>query len=269
MGYGDPGGPVGSSLSTSRAVANKSKETAFYFQDDWKVTPKLTVNLGLRYEWSTPYTERNNLLQFSNFTGDTGMAVPISVPDPNNPGNTLFNRSGNLIGTTEFPTSGHRNIPVDRNNWAPRIGFAYSLGSNTVVRGGAGIYYGLNVATNFQSPGTAFGNSDQIPFTQDNFQTRLATLADPFPNGYAAPQGETYGKLALWGLSNNNSLGTTPARNAEIYQWNLGIQHLFPGGITIGADYSGSQSRHLPFSSGSTTDNRNFLPSFHPQADCG
>jgi len=69
------------------------------------------------------------------------------------------------------------------------------------------------------------------------------------------------GLLALWGFSNNNTLGTTSARNAEIYQWNLGVQHLFPGGITIGADYSGSQSRHLPFSSGSRTGNHNFLSS--------
>ncbi len=129
LGYGDNDG---SSLDTSGALANKSKETAFYFQDDWKVTSKLTVNLGLRYEWSTPYTERNNLVQFTNFTGDSGVAVPINVVDPNT-GTALLSHSGNLPGTTIFPTSGRRNIPVDRNNWAPRVGFAYSLGSKTVV----------------------------------------------------------------------------------------------------------------------------------------
>ncbi len=258
LGYGDPGD---SFLDTNGAVANKSKETAFYFQDDWKVSSKLTVNLGLRYEWSTPYSERTNQVQFSNYTGDTGVAVPYSVVDPNDPSVTLLSRTGNLLGITDFPTSGHRNIPVDRNNWAPRVGFAYALGSNTVVRGGAGIYYGLNVATNYQSPGPAFGGSNGIQFSKDDFNTRFATLADPFPGGFASPQGEKYGKLAMWGYNNNNTLGTTSARNAEIYQWNLGVQHLFPGGITIGADYSGSQSRHLPFSSGSRTGNKNFLPS--------
>src|SRR6476646_8956666 len=50
------------------AVADKSKETAFYVQDDWKATPKLTLNFGLRYEWSTPYTERQDRLQFNDFT---------------------------------------------------------------------------------------------------------------------------------------------------------------------------------------------------------
>ena len=268
LGYGDPDD---SFLDTNGAVANKSKETAFYFQDDWKVSSKLTLNFGLRYEWSSPYSERTNQVQFSNYSGDTGIAVPISAvdsvtdpdqaPDPNVTPTTLLTRTGDLLGTTEFTTSGHRNIPVDRNNWAPRAGFAYAVGSNTVVRGGAGIYYGLNVATNYQSPGPAFGGSNGIQFSKDNFDTRFATLADPFPSGFASPQGEKYGKLAMWGYNNGNTLGTTEARNAEIYQWNLGVQHLFRGGITIGADYSGSQSRHLPFSSGSRTGNKNFLPS--------
>ena len=71
LGYGDYGG-----IAIYPAVENKSKETGFYAQDDWRVTSKLTLNLGLRYEWSTPYTERNNLLQFSNFTGNSGVTVP-------------------------------------------------------------------------------------------------------------------------------------------------------------------------------------------------
>ena len=74
FGYPDNG----SGLNIFPAVANKSKETGFYFQDDWKVTPKLTLNLGLRYEWSTPYTERFNHLQFSNFSGNSGMNIDLS-----------------------------------------------------------------------------------------------------------------------------------------------------------------------------------------------
>ncbi len=253
LGYGDPDG---SSLTAARSVANKSKETAFYFQDDWKVTSKLTLNLGLRYEWSTPYSERNNQIQFSDFTGDSGIAVPIVVPG-------LIDTTGNLPGSTVFAGGGHRNSRVDRNNWAPRVGFAYALNPNTVIRGGAGIYYGLNVATNFQLTGTAFGATNPILFTKDNFQTRTATLDDPFPApaGFPEPQGQKYGAAALWGFANNNSLDTGRARNAEIYQWNLGVQRLFPGQIVIGVDYSASRSTHLPYSSFSGAANRNFLPS--------
>lgn len=262
LGYGDPGSPPGSlsRLTVAPSVANKSKETAFYFQDDWKLTSKLTVNLGLRYEWSTPYSERHDKIQFSDFTGDSGVTVDLSGGDP-----TLMALGlgpTRLKGITRFPDSGHRNIPVDRNNWAPRIGFAYALNPNTVIRGGAGIYYGLNVATNFQFVGTAFGNQNAIQFTQDNFQTQLAKLADPFPasaGGFAFPKGKAAGSLALWGLSNGNSLDTASARNAEIYQWNLGVQRMFPGQIVIGIDYSASRSTHLPYSSFSGTANRNFL----------
>jgi hypothetical protein len=252
LGYGD----TDSSLTVFKPVANKSKETAFYFQDDWKISSRLTINLGLRYEWSTPYNERHNLLQFSDFTGNSGVSVPILEPG-------LVNRTGTLLGTTIFPTSGMRSAPVDRNNWAPRLGFAYTLDSKTVVRGGAGLYYGLNVETNFQFTGTAFGNTTPIRFTKTNFQNSqlFASLANPFPQGFSPPQGQKYGSLGLWGLPNNNSLDTGEPRNAEIYQWNLGIQHMFPGQIVIGVDYSASRSTHLPYSSNSSTANRNFLPS--------
>ncbi len=255
LGYGD----TDSFYAINPSVANKSRETAFYFQDDWKVNSRLTVNLGLRYEWSTPYNERHNRIQFSDFTGDSGINVPIFLASPG--GTVLVNRSGNLLGTTVFATSKQRNVPVDRNNWAPRLGFAYQLDPATVIRGGAGIYYGLNVATNFQFTGTAFGNFTPIRFTKDNFQTRFATLANPFPSGTPHGQGTKYGPLAVWGFPDSNSLDTGEARNAEVYQWNFGVQHLFPGQIVIGADYSASRSTHLPFSSFSGTANRNFLPS--------
>ncbi len=147
LGYGD----TDSFYAINPSVANKSKETAFYVQDDWKINSKLTINLGLRYEWSTPYSERHDHIQFSDFSGDSGISVPIDVPG-------LVNTTGDLLGTTVFAGSDMRNAPVDRNNWAPRLGFAYAVTPNTVVRGGAGVYYGLNVATNFQFPGTAFGN---------------------------------------------------------------------------------------------------------------
>jgi len=250
LGYGD----TDSFYAINPSVANKSKDTAFYFQDDWKVNSKLTVNLGLRYEWSTPYSERHDHIQFSDFAGASGITVPIDVPG-------LISNDNALPGTTVFPTSGDRNAPVDRNNLAPRVGFAYAATTNTVIRGGAGIYYGLNPETNFQFTGTAFGNFTPIRFTKDNFETQFATLADPFPSGLPQPQGQKYGDLALWGFPNNNSLDRATVRNAEIYQWNLGVQHLFKGDFVIGIDYSASRSTHLPYSSFSGTANRNFLPS--------
>ncbi len=233
-------------LNIVPAVADKSQETAFFVQDDWKVTPKLTLNLGLRYEWSNPYTERFNRSQFSDFRGDSGINI---------------DGIGEILGTTAFASSSQRSAPVDRNNWAPRLGFAYQLAPNTVLRGGAGVFYGMNVATNFQYAGTAFRKSAQIKFTKDNYQDQFASFADPFPDGLSAPQGTKYGGLAEWGFDNENDLGTQTARNAEIYQWNLGVQHLLPWNIVIGADYSANRSTHLPWAGTNSTRNRNFLSS--------
>lgn len=251
LGYGDPS----SLINIQPSVADKSWETAFFVQDDFKISPRLTLNLGLRYEWSTPYTVRYDHTQYSNFTGDTGVSLQLQ------PGQSATE----LLGTSQFPGDpGYgRHLPVDRRNVAPRLGFAYSVDAKTVIRGGAGIYYGLNPATNYQYTGTAYSSTANIFFTQDAFQSQYATLSNPFPSGLPTPQGKAYGQNPNWGFSNQNNLGTAQARNANIYQWNIGIQRLLPGQITVGIDYSASRSNHLPWGGDNvtTTRNRNFLSS--------
>jgi len=241
------------------AIANKSKETGFYFQDDWKVNSKLTLNLGIRYEWSTPYNERYNRLQFSDFNGDTGVSLDLTAAQAALQSVGLnYPSSMELKGTTSFANSSMRSVPVYRKDIGPRLGFAYQLDSKTVMRGGAGIYFGMSPATNFQYPGTAFRKTATMFFTQDNFQTQYATLSNPFPTGFTGPQGNQYGKLADWGYSNGNDLGTSAARDADIYMWNVGIQRSLPGEIVVGVDYSANRSTHLPWAG---TNNRDFISS--------
>src|SRR5262249_28292960 len=177
-----------------------------------------------------------NRLQFSDFTGDSGVTVP-----------GLPRISGPLAGTTIFADSNHRSVPVDRNNWAPRFGFAWQAAKDTILRGGIGVYYGANIATNFQFPGSAFRKDGVVYFTQNNFQTLLATFANPFPQGLPQPQARKYGPLADWGFANQNDLGTTQAQNADIYQWSLGVQRLLPWQLVVSADYSANRSIHLPW----------------------
>ena len=236
-------------ISIRPRVADKSDETAFYAQDDWKVSRKLTLNLGVRYQWSTPYTERYNRSQFNDFTGNSGITIP---------GLPLV--SGPLLGTTIFPASGDRHIPIDWNNIAPRVGFAYAPTSNTVIRGGAGIYYGMNIATNFQYAGPAYSKSAPIRFSLDGYQTQYATLENPFPAGLPGPQGTTYGALAMWGFSSPSDLSWETDKVADIYQWSVGVQRLLPHDIVVAADYSANRSTHLPWGSWGFTRNRNFIP---------
>jgi len=262
FGYADNVNPYSSTptvLTVSPSVANRSAETGFYFQDDWKVTSKLTLNLGIRYQWSTPYNERHNRIEFSNFTGDTGVNLDLSSAQAAlQPYGVNIPASEELLGTTIFPTSSHRSIPTYRKDFGPRLGFAYQLDLKTVVRGGAGIYFGMSPATNYQLTGTAFRKTATMFFTNDNFATQSATLENPFPSGFTGPQGQQYGTLANWGYANNNDLGTNAARDAEIYQWNLGIQRELPSQIVLGVDYSANRSTHLPWSG---TNNRDYIPS--------
>lgn len=258
FGYGDNVNAT-SQLVVTPSVANRSMETGFYVQDDWKVNSKLTVNLGLRYQWSSPYTSRGNQIEFSNFTGNSGVTLDqTSAQAALQSVGLNFPASQQLLGTTQFPTSNMRTIPTYRKDIGPRLGFAYQINSSTVVRGGAGIYFGMSPATNFQYPGSAFRKTANLFFTNDNFATQSATLENPFPGGFTGPQGTQYGQFANWGYQNPNDLGNTTARDAEIYQWNLGIQRLLPSQIVLGVDYSANRSTHLPWAG---TNNRAYIPS--------
>ena len=269
FGYGDNIN-ASSQLVVTPSVANRSLETGFYVQDDWKVTPKLTLNLGLRYQWSSPYTSRGNRIEFSNFTANSGVSIDLTSLPSVAPTGTMsvqgqmqsaglnYPASQQLLGTTQFPTSSMRTVPTYWKDVGPRLGFSYQLDQRTVVRGGAGIYFGMSPATNYQYPGSAFRKTANLFFTNDNFATQSATLENPFPGGFTGPQGTQYGQFANWGYQNPNDLGTTVARDANLYQWNVGIQRLLPSQIVLGVDYSANRSTHLPWAG---TNNRSFIPS--------
>ena len=241
-------GVLGSgSTHVSPSVANKSSETAFFVQDDWRINSKLTLNLGLRYEWAVPYTERFNRNQFTCQNCDSGIFVP-----------SLGEFTGRkILGTTPLATSDMRHSGVDRNNVAPRVGFAYSPNQKTVIRGGAGVYYGLSYATNWQYAGAAWQNDILMQPSKDSGVTQYASVENPFPTGFILPSGATYGALSNWGYPNYNHAGMQD-RLGEIYQWNIGIQRQLPGGIMVETSYSANRSTHLPWKK--NPQNANTLP---------
>lgn len=112
------------SLSSYFVAHLRNASNFAYLQDDWKVSPKLTLNLGARYEYTTPYWEQKNLQ--SNFSPS------IALGSTTNPASAIIPvaGSGNKYG-----------VDPDKNDWAPRVGFAYALNDRTAIRGGYGVSY--------------------------------------------------------------------------------------------------------------------------------
>src|SRR5439155_2484616 len=117
-------------LATSVPTSGQQIYRAFYFQDDWRVSRKLTLNLGLRYDLAGPWSERYDRLSFFLPDADSPLAAKVNLP--------LKGRFA-LVGAPENP--GRTNVPLDKNMFAPRAGLAYQLTAKTVLRVGYGILY--------------------------------------------------------------------------------------------------------------------------------
>ena len=134
--------------------ASASQYYGFYLQDDWKITRRLTLNLGLRYDFDVPRTERYNRYSWFDFDAPSPLAGKV----PGYP---------NLTGQFKFADDDTRSpVAADYNNFQPRFGFAYELTPKTAIRGGYGIYYTL-------SRGTIKGH------TGSGFQTNSACGVQP------------------------------------------------------------------------------------------
>ncbi len=237
-GWGD-----GGFMQTLPGVGDKSSQTYFYVQDDWRASPKLTLNLGLRYQFFTPFVERHNLSQFSDLNGDSGISVP---------------GFGTLKGTTVFASSGFRRGPIQWTNIDPRFGIEYLINPKLVIRAGAGIYTGYPLETSYQYPGASFQVSPNFISTLNNDVTQYATLENPLPAGLPPAPGDKYGKFAQWGLNYGNNLQTSTVNDGHIYEWNLGVQRTLPWKLVVSVNYAANRSTHLPWLG---TGNRNFIPS--------
>jgi hypothetical protein len=245
-------------INFTYATASSSVYSGFYFQDDWKVTSKLTVNLGIRYDIDTPRTERYNRMSYFNENAPSslqGMVQSSSVcPD-----------CGNLKGAFEFvgrPGSqyGRHEVATDLTNFGPRLGFAYNVFKDTVIRGGYGIMYAPSL---FQAAGTSgtsgtegFTGSSPLNISFDNYTTFAANLSNPFPNGFILPAGAANGPTSGINTDLGSGIGEgffISNRNPMIQQWNFNIQQQVKGNWLIQVGYIASKGQFLPDGESSLT----------------
>ncbi|MGH2500841.1 MAG: TonB-dependent receptor domain-containing protein, partial [Candidatus Limnocylindria bacterium] len=213
-----------------KVLSTQNYYWGFYLADDFKVSSKLTLNLGVRYELETPRTERLNRLNYFDPQAPSPLAGPSGIPD--------------LKGGLVFATDNDRSqFDTDRNNWAPRAGFAYQATSTTVVRGAYGIFYAPSLqAAGGTVSGPGYRSNTPWLATLDGV-TPNHYLRNPFPDGFVPVSGSSLGMLTAVGTSIGAPISTvvTP----YTHQWNVGIQRELPGAILIETTYVGSRGLQL------------------------
>jgi len=195
-----------------------------FVHDDWKVTHKLTLNIGLRYEYESPMTSSNNIYsRVDTFTGTV-----------------LF------AGINASPTL---NLSANKLNFAPRLGLAYNLTPKTVIRSGFGVFYsqtfsdlgaqvlfpGYTISQSFGSLGT--GISQPFSLSQGMPLVAVQDLHNP------------QATLSQFGPTNPLSASASFAQAGPLphaLEWNFGLQRELAAGLIIEANYAGSSGIHLP-----------------------
>lgn len=183
------------------------KYQAVFIQDDWKVTPRLTLNLGLRWEYEGPPTDRYNVM--SNF--DPDIPSPLRVPGLSLRGGLLYPGVGGLDRGLTSPGF---------NDFGPRFGFAWAARPKTVIRGGIGLMY---IPVNVSVTRTGYTWDTPMVTSLDGNLTPRDQLSNPFPNGLTDPTGSRLG--ALTGVGTDVEGQLRDAKRGYTEQWNLTVQH--------------------------------------------
>ena len=265
LGIGSPlGNQTSGAVNISAPVAGYQFYRALYAGDNWKVTNKLTLNLGLRYDLPGPWSERYNRLTYFNpsVVNQTVTGCGRSPGGNSCPGD-LF-----LVGTGV--NTSRNSLPLDKHQFMPRLGIAYSINPKTVIRGGYGIFFipnfvsfGVNpyidpVASSVTSffasnnsgltPAATLNQSNCTLVSTGNLQCTTpgpfgltGTLTVP-PGRNPQPNSSGY---AL-NTQNFSATGYTVQKYGYVQQWNFGIQRELPAGFFLDVAYAGAHGVHLP-----------------------
>ena len=229
----------------------------FFVHDDWRISPNLTLNLGLRYDYEGGMTEAQdrNVRGFdltssspiqaqamTNYAAQPPAGVPLSAAQ----------FAARVIGGYQFASSDNPGVwDADANNWQPRVGFTYKLGSKSVIRGGAGLFVapfqiqgvpGFNNALNQ----IGFSQNTNVPVTSDSGLTFQGTLANPIPSGQLLqPVGATNGLSTNLGGS-PGTVFSVDRENPEYRRFSAGIERELGWDMMMEVSYLGQRGQNLP-----------------------
>ena len=226
------GTPASGSVPVNPALAYQNVYYAVFLQDDWRVNSRLTVNLGVRWDYETPTKER---FFRQNRGFDYGALSPLQVPGFR----TLYGGLQFTDGVNRYPFS------PDFNNVQPRAGFAYKITPSTVFRGGYGLSYlpTFDIGnTNGYSTSTGFVSSTDGGLTPANY------LSNPFPGGVIQPAGSSLGLGTLLGQGFLFANGSR--KIPYVHQFSGQLQQQLPWRMLFSVGYAGSRTYDLQVAKG-------------------
>ncbi|MEW5977470.1 MAG: TonB-dependent receptor [Acidobacteriota bacterium] len=254
------GQPTGGFIRRIDNFAAANQDYAAFVQDNWRVTPKLTLNFGLRFEKYTPATERyDRSVRGLDFESASPVEAAARTAYARNPIAELPLDQFRVRGGLSFAGAGGQ--PSDLWNspsslFAPRFGFAYQFANQSVLRGGYGIFF-LPLSLTSNNPlrpiQHGFVRDTQLVPTVDNGLNFVADIRNPFPSGIFNPLGRT-GGLAT-DLGQNINFFNTDLKTPYVQRWSLGIQRVLPLNTVLEVGYVGSRGTRLIMGR-----NLNFLP---------
>jgi hypothetical protein len=228
-------------ISTNNFISSDKQAWAFYAQDDWKVTPKLTVNLGLRYELFSPIGEwfgRQSNFVYDNLTLYIPKGKDQDTPLPPNFATAFPNVTVSRGKVDKYM------IPWDKWNFGPRFGLAYNIRDKTVVRLGYGIFYGGE-----ENQGGNPNRGESVPFNQSTDLHRPgdvnAFATNPFftgglSGGFPVNVFELPAPVSFRGVATN-------FRNGLVHKWNIAVQQELPWQMALEVAYVGNHQAHQLF----------------------
>jgi hypothetical protein len=221
-------------------TAGKQVYRAPYFDDTWRVSNHMTVNLGLRYELQGPWSERFNRLSYFDPNAASYLNAFLPAGSPTVKGDAFL-----------IPQGTRNNIAIGKDNFSPRIGFAYSIGQRTVIRSGYGIFWVPNYVSFAVNPLNDMVNAAATTYTGTVDGTHpVNSISLPFPNGISPPPGRSLGnqgtqQFLTQVVQSISEVDRASHPAAYVQQWNLNIERQLPAGFLLSAAYVGSKGTHL------------------------
>ncbi len=234
--------PSSGSVILTTQLALNVPYNAFYIQDDYRITPKLSVNYGFRYENEPGIHERNNHYA-------VGLDPTVINPATTAPGTTILG-GVKFAGQNGYPTA----CCNSGNKYAPRVGFAYSVNPATVVRGGFGVFYSPLVYSTSPSYAPGYTQTNSLVAASSTAPVPASySLSNPFPNGLVGPTGNSLGYLT--GVGSSLTLLDSNRHAPVVMQYSADVQRDLGYGFALKIGYVGAHGKSLPL-----TANINQLP---------